>query len=139
MEGVGKSLIEGLWNGIKNMGSWIAKKIQGFGDSVLNGLKDFFGIKSPSKVMADEVGKNLALGIGQGFEKNIGAVNSDITDAMNFESASVGGQIGGVGLAKGGTVINYTNNFKQAFTSQKEKYKAQQSLLATLRLAKVGV
>jgi hypothetical protein len=137
MEGVGKSLIEGLWNGIKNMGGWIAKKIQGFGDSVLNGLKDFFGIKSPSKVMADQVGKNLALGIGQGFEKNIGAVNSEITDAIDFDGTSPA-RSGGIGLARGAQVVQ-NNYFKQAYTSQKEKYKAQQSLLATLRLAKVGV
>lgn len=36
----------------------------------------------------------------------------------------------------GGVVQN--NYFKQAYTSQKEKYKAQQQLLATVRLAKVG-
>ncbi len=36
-----------------------------------------------------------------------------------------------------GVVVN--NYFKQAYTSQREKYKAQQQLLATLRLAKAGV
>ena len=82
---VGKNIIEGLWNGIKDMTSWIGKKIKGFGESVLSGLKSFFGIKSPSRVMADQVGKNLALGIGMGFEKNIAGVNEDITDAMNFD------------------------------------------------------
>lgn len=135
---VGKNLIEGLWNGIKDMTAWIKKKIKGFGKDVLDGLKDFFGINSPSRVMSDQVGKNLALGIGEGFEKNIGAVNDEITDAMNFDDISVGAQGGKFGLSRGGTVINYTNNFKQAYTSQKEKYKAQQQLLATVRLAKVG-
>lgn len=135
MEGVGKNLIEGLWNGIKDMTAWIKKKIKGFGKDVLDGLKDFFGIHSPSKVMSDQIGKNLALGIGEGFEKNIGAVNDEITDAMNFDDASINGRSGNFGLQRGGTVINYTNYFKQAYTSQKEKYKAQQQLLATMRLA----
>jgi hypothetical protein len=36
----------------------------------------------------------------------------------------------------GGIVQN--NYFKQAYTSQREKYKAQQQLIATVRLAKVG-
>ena len=37
-----------------------------------------------------------------------------------------------------GANIVVNNNFKQAYTSQREKYKAQQQLLATVRLAKVG-
>lgn len=136
---VGKNLIEGLWNGIKDMTAWIKEKIKGFGEEVLDGLKDFFGIHSPSKVMSDQIGKNLALGIGEGFEKNIGAVNDEITDAMNFDDPTSPQRSGRFGLSRGNTVINYTNNFKQAYTSQKEKYKAQQQLLATMRLAKVGV
>lgn len=138
MNGVGENLIEGLWNGIKNMTAWIKKKIKGFGEDVLDGLKDFFGIHSPSKVMSDQIGKNLALGIGEGFEKNIGAVNDEITDAMNFDDPTSPQRSGKFGLSRGGTVINYTNYFKQAYTSQKEKYKAQQQLLATVRLAEVG-
>lgn len=138
IKNIGADIIEGLWNGIKDMTSWIKNKVKGFGESVLGGLKDFFGIKSPSRVMADQVGKNLALGIGMGFEKNIGAVNDEITDAMNFDDPNFPARSGGLGLLRGGTVINCTNNFKQAYTSQKEKYKAQQQLLATVRLAKVG-
>jgi phage-related protein len=140
IKNIGSDIIKGLWNGIKDMGSWIGEKIKGFGDSILSGIKNFFGIHSPSKVMSDQVGKNLALGIGEGFEKNIGDVNDEITSAMNFDDAkfSVNAQRGGFGLSRGGTVINYTNNFKQAYTSQKERYKAQQQLLATVRLAKVG-
>lgn len=135
---VGKDLIKGLWNGIKDMTGWIKKKIEGFGESVVEGLKDFFGIKSPSRVMSDQVGKNLALGIGEGFEKNIGAVNDEITDAMDFDDISVNGKSGGFGLSRVAPVVQ-NNYFKQAYTSQKEKYKAQQQLLATVRLAKVGV
>lgn len=37
-----------------------------------------------------------------------------------------------------GAGVVQNNYFKQAYTSQKEKYKAQQQLLATMRLAKVG-
>jgi hypothetical protein len=58
---------------------------------------------------------------------------------MNFDDPTSPQRSGRFGLSRGATVINYTNNFKQAYTSQKEKYKAQQQLLATVRLAKVGV
>lgn len=53
-------------------------KIKGFGKSVLKGIKDIFGIHSPSKVFENEVGINLAKGIGVGFEKEIGNVNDAI-------------------------------------------------------------
>lgn len=70
MKTIGSDLVKGLWNGIKNMTGWITDKLEGFGDTVLDGIKDFFGIHSPSKVMEKQVGKNLALGVAQGITKN---------------------------------------------------------------------
>lgn len=64
---VGSDLIRGLWNGISNMTSWVISKIQGFGSSVLNALKKFFGIASPSKEMA-WVGEMLTEGLGVGID-----------------------------------------------------------------------
>lgn len=64
---IGKNLIKGLWNGINDMVGWIGKKIKGFGKSVLNKLKDFFGIHSPSKVMF-EIGGYLDKGFINGIE-----------------------------------------------------------------------
>ena len=134
---IGGDIIRGLWNGISNMSSWIASKIKGFGNSVLTGLKNFFGIHSPSRVMADVIGKNLALGIGEGFEENIAGVNEDITAAMNFDDPKypTGKPNGG---SVGGLTVYQTNNFKQAETSQIEKYKSNQQLYAAARLIKAG-
>ena len=70
LKSVGSDVVKGLWNGIKDMGSWIGEKIKGFGSGVLNSLKNFFGIASPSKLMRDEVGRYIAEGIGVGIEKN---------------------------------------------------------------------
>lgn len=67
---VGKDMIKGLWNGIKNVKDWILGKISGFVDSVMGGIKKFFGIKSPSRVMANEVGKYLPSGLAVGIEAN---------------------------------------------------------------------
>lgn len=71
MLSIGKNIVQGLWDGISDMTGWVISKIQGFGESVLGGIKDFFGIKSPSRLMRDEVGKYMAQGVGVGFEKNI--------------------------------------------------------------------
>lgn len=67
---IGSDIVKGLWNGIKDMGKWIAEKLKGFGDSVLGSIKSFFGIKSPSRVMRDQVGKPIVQGVAEGIKKN---------------------------------------------------------------------
>lgn len=66
---IGKNLIKGLWDGINNSVKWLLDKIKGFCGSVLDGFKSFFGIKSPSRVMRDQVGKMLAEGISVGIDE----------------------------------------------------------------------
>lgn len=69
MATIGSNIVQGLWNGISNMTGWIIDKIGGFASSVVSSIKDFFGIHSPSRVMRDQVGKYLAMGVGIGYEK----------------------------------------------------------------------
>lgn len=79
---VGRNLIRGLWEGIADMGSWIGEKIKGFGQSVVNSLKDFFGIHSPSTVLRDEIGKYLGLGIGAGFSESMSTVKRQMQQSL---------------------------------------------------------
>lgn len=78
----GKNLVEGLWNGINDAKEWVLEKIRGFGTAILDGIKNFFGIKSPSKLFEEEVGKNLALGIGEGFSDEMRNVTADMNKAI---------------------------------------------------------
>lgn len=64
---IGKNLVEGLWNGIKNAKDWVLDKIKGFGESVLKGIKKIFGINSPSKETEYD-GAMLAEGIAVGVK-----------------------------------------------------------------------
>lgn len=66
---VGQQLVEGLFNGIANAASWLYEKIKGWASDVLGWIKEFFGIHSPSKVFADEVGKFIPPGITLGVEQ----------------------------------------------------------------------
>lgn len=92
IKSIGSDIVEGLWNGISDMGGWIGGKIQGFGDGVLSSLKNFFGIASPSKLMRDEVGKYLAQGIAVGIEKNAkSAINA--TRTMSEQIMSEAGNV----------------------------------------------
>lgn len=65
---LGKNLIDGIKSGIKNAAKGLAESVVNAAKSALNSVKKFLGINSPSKLMRDEVGKYMALGLGQGFE-----------------------------------------------------------------------
>ena len=80
MAKVGLQLVQGLWEGIKNARDWLLNKIKGFAKTITNGIKSFFGIHSPSKVMRDEIGKNLILGVGVAFEKDDNLIDKQIND-----------------------------------------------------------
>lgn len=84
MADIGLNLIKGLWNGIKNAGAWLRDKISGFFGGVVDSIKDFFGIASPSKLMRDQVGKFIAQGIWVGFNKEdpMDQINRDIRYGM---------------------------------------------------------
>ena len=82
---VGLDLVKGLWEGIKDAGGWILDRIKGFGDNILSGIKGVFGIHSPSTVFRDEVGKNLALGLGEGFGDTMSDVTKDMENAIPTE------------------------------------------------------
>ena len=82
---VGLNLIKGLWNGISDAGTWLWNKISGFFGGVVDNIKSFFGIHSPSKLFSDEIGKNLALGVGEGFGNTMSDVSADMQNAIPTE------------------------------------------------------
>ena len=83
---IGSNMVKGLWNGISNVTSWLWSKISGFCSSILNKIKGFFGIHSPSKVFADEIGKYLGLGLGEGFEDSLPSVYKDMQAEVDFQT-----------------------------------------------------
>jgi phage-related protein len=85
---IGGDMIKGLWNGINDLGKWVLDKIKGFGDSILNGIKGFFGIHSPSTVFA-EIGHNLDRGLAQGIEGSAGLVSDAVDSMANSALASM--------------------------------------------------
>lgn len=83
--GLGKNLLEGLWNGIKNMKDWLIRKIKSLGSAVTEAMKSVLGIHSPSTVFRDQIGKNMALGVGIGFETTMRDVAKRMTDSIPMD------------------------------------------------------
>ncbi|MFR5544726.1 MAG: phage tail tape measure protein [Intestinibacter bartlettii] len=68
---IGTNLVAGIAEGL-GLGS-ILDAIDNTVRNIINWFKNLFGIHSPSTVMADEVGKFLITGIGQGILDNVGS------------------------------------------------------------------
>lgn len=138
----GKDIVAGLWEGISSKVDWLKEKVKGWCGGVVDTIKGWFGIASPSKLMRDEIGKNLALGVGVGFEKNLKGVSGDMARALNNAVPSVGVNASSppgalASGSSGGVVINQTNNYANAH-SRYEIYKSKQETAAAVRLALGG-
>ena len=79
---IGKNIVDGIKNGIKNAWDSFTSWFTGLFDGLVGGIKKFFGIASPSKLMRDEVGKWIPAGIANGIKENFGLID-DAIDDMN--------------------------------------------------------
>ena len=88
---IGKNIIQGLINGIKNMAGKVRDTVGEVANTVKNGITGALGIRSPSRVMMG-YGEDTAQGFVLGIEKSLKAVSSQM-------GALAGAAIGGVGSA----------------------------------------
>lgn len=84
VESIGGDLVTGLWNGVKNKLSWLKSKLKGFTTSVLDSIKGFFGVHSPSTETA-WIGDMLDQGLAKGVLDNA----ADPVKAMRTVSKGV--------------------------------------------------
>lgn len=89
---IGRQIVQGLWNGISGMGSWLRGKISGWASSIIKGFQAGFNIHSPSKRMADEVGKFLPQGLVMGVKLTTDSALKSIREFSNkvIEAAQLG-------------------------------------------------
>lgn len=93
---IGRNIIQGIGNGLRNAASAIVEAAKDAARKALDAAKSFLGINSPSKVFEMEVGRNMALGMGEGFAKytptkQIAAATKSATAAASSTSVSYGG------------------------------------------------
>ena len=86
---LGKNILEGIGEGIKNAVGAVVDAAKNACSKVVDGVKGFFGISSPSKLMAKEVGQFLPAGIAVGIEDNMDSANK----AMQKMNSTLTGQI----------------------------------------------
>lgn len=79
---IGRDIMMGLVGGITNSIGAVTDVVKNVAGSIAGGFKKFLGIKSPSRLMRDAVGKMIPQGIAVGIEADTGdALNA--VDDMN--------------------------------------------------------
>ena len=87
---IGKNIVDGLLNGIKSAWSNLTGAVGELASSFLAGVKSQFKIGSPSKLMADEVGKWIPAGIAEGIENSMDVLDAATDDIkVNLSSNMV--------------------------------------------------
>lgn len=122
---IGAEIIEGIKEGIKDklskIGSWVKTTFQTLVDKV----KDFFGIKSPSKVF-EEIGGYLIDGLKNGLKNGI-------TKIKNWIKTNVTDKIKGFFNGVKTITISIAGKVLESFTSAKQKWDDFKDKVATLK------
>lgn len=150
IKNTGRNMVEGLWNGINDKFHWITDKISEFTTGILDGIKNFFGIHSPSKLFETDIGYNLVYGLANGITKKTSTAVKSMTDLAKATVSPFSDLQANVGIAKnslsngissgvnsgssstgGNTTLNFyqTNNSPKAL-SRLEIYRQSKNLLS---------
>lgn len=108
----GKNIVTGLWDGAKSLWNGFTSWVGNGFNSLVGGVQNLLGIHSPSRVFAD-IGKNMALGLGEGWNKEIGSIQKSITKDMDFGTASVDFASSGLGVSSAGIINSMVSGAKQ--------------------------
>ena len=148
-QNIGYNLATGVASGL----SWGQSLINTVATNVINTaiskMKAAAGIASPSKVTRDLIGKNLALGVGEGLMDSLstvekdaeafmnGTINAMVTTPPEMKVAGMGAVTKQIGSAQGGPAsnnVNQTINIYQPVSTPAETARAirQQEIIQGL-------
>ena len=76
--GLGANIVAGIKQGFENWTQNLVNSAKNLGKSILDSVSGYLGIASPSKVMANEVGKWIPEGIAVGIDSNIAPLDRSV-------------------------------------------------------------
>lgn len=88
---LGQNIIQGLINGVGSMKNLLIEAAKNIAKTFLDSIKKKFGIASPSKVMRDQVGRWIPLGMAEGIRRTAGSVAAamaNLTDVNEYSFAN---------------------------------------------------
>lgn len=149
---LGKDMLKGILNGLINFGTFVKDTVVKLKDKIVGSIKSIFGIHSPSRLMRDEIGKNLVLGVGVSFEKDTSLINDQIEgfgeDVVDKMQKAVNVETGKMSLSGINGTVNemlsanaqFTGDINNVLTLDGETiYENQQKITARKNLQYGGV
>nr|DAN98934.1 MAG TPA: tail tape measure [Caudoviricetes sp.] len=127
--GAGRNIVQGLINGIGGAFGWLRRTIMNLGSSVVGWAKSVLGIHSPSRVFRDEIGQNIAKGMGLGIERGQRTVHdamSSLYDEIDPSKTDTGVNV----TARGTYQLAYDDEMQLASRGQQL---SKQDMLEALR------
>ncbi len=112
---IGRNIVDGVWQGIQNAAGWFKGQVESFFGGMVDGVKLVLGIRSPSKVFADEVGAWIPPGIAMGFEQTMPKAAQDMQDELNKDLNKIHADDIEVGVESNNTIKNVTNTLKNTY------------------------
>lgn len=127
---IGIQAIAGLFEGIKSKFEALRSTITNIANGIRDGFRSALDIHSPSRVMRDEIGKNIVLGIQEGMERNMKGMFGGIQSKLGMEIGGfgatmpvAGSQINNISIVVNAQELNQAS-LEQAFNYVNRRFGA---------------
>ena len=113
---LGKNIVSGIISGVGSMGSALSDKLKSMVSSALSSAKSALGFKSPSTVMANQVGAPIAQGVAQGIQAATPKATAAMADmagklvGLVTNATGAFGQLANVGTLPMGAVARFSES-----------------------------
>lgn len=135
----GKNIVQGLLNGINNLGNSIGDTLKNWAKGGVDAVKKVLGIKSPSTVFAG-IGENIGKGLEQGIVSSVGAANDTLSGLITDPTVNIGASSAPQQSVQPAqttqtsqTTVNISLNVGMYAGSEIEKRKVAKELFASLQ------
>ena len=129
--GIGLDIINGIVEGVKSAAGNLVNAAAAAAEDALHWVKSKLGIASPSKRFKNEVGREMARGIGVGFEENIpiDSMSKDVENMIDSLQGVATGITSKTSLTASGIVRSVTNNYTGSSMNYKKMEKAVETAM----------
>ena len=108
---IGINIIKGIASGIANAAGLIADAARNAAKNAFEAAKNFLGIKSPSKLMRDQVGRYISEGIAVGIDQNVDSIEDSMRNISDLVAQPMSvGEVGFAGGSGSGNAYNSSNS-----------------------------
>ena len=118
-DSIGSNLMEGIGRGIRSAAHRVYQSMKDTIGDLIDAAKKAAGIKSPSRVMDREVGRQLVAGISQGIKKRQKSLNANIKRLIKSMLKVAGKNLNFEGIGK-----KFMKGLTSAMTKQKKVFKS---------------